>query len=477
MLKYAAGPLLGPAMLAGAGRAAGHAVEIVDLNQLYIRSRLPVEGSATPSVLVGDHDKPGQELGRVQRSFLEQLRAVLGPTQPTMLGEEPLLSLTMAHPEVSAKARRLASEWAGGFVRRHLAELARPDLVGVSILYSGQVLLGLVVCIVVRDLWPGVPIVWGGPHVTALKPWIERDRAYGRLVDGFVFGYAEGTFVALLDSIDREAPWPEEIGRAGEGPVPFGRPDDGAIPLFDHLDRYGIPRLTLPVQTSRGCSYGRCAYCTYPSIEGASRQLSLDALDAVVEDAVRHGVVVSLKDSLVTPARLLDVADHIDGRVEWSACSKLSPRFDAPFVRRLVAGGCRTLEFGVETLSRSAQHLVSKRQPDVLLERVLDAATEAGLTLVLNYITGFPGQDERAELLLFDHLCLMVEARAPDLIAHVEHNRFQLERLSRMGREPRGYGIRVTASWPWASVLAWEGMEEHRAPTSQRQATPPDTHS
>ena len=99
-----------------------------------------------------------------------------------------------------------------------------------------------------------------------------------------------------------------------------------------------------------------------------------------------------------------------------------------------------------------------------LLEQVIEAAAATGIGLVVNYITGFPGEDLRGELFLLDHVRHLIDR--PDLRARVEHNTFQLERLAPMARNPGRYGVRVLASWPWASVLAWDAA----APAVVRQA-------
>jgi len=453
-LKYAAGPLLGPAQLVGAARTAGHDVRVLDLNIALIRSRLPVGLSVTSSGFAGDHDKPRDLLRRIQRSVVGDIRAVGGEVPPSILGEDPLLSLTMSHYEVHLLVKLLVDSEVGAFVRGQLRHIVRPGLVGVSVLFSGQVLWSLVVSEVARELWGDVPVVWGGPHVTALKPWIERDHAYGAKVDGFVFGYAEKTWVELLDAVATGRPWPGHVGRAGGGPIPDALPGDDTVPVFDSFDLYGLPRLTLPAQTGRGCFYGRCAYCTYPAVEGKARHVPLKGLESVVQAAETRGAVVALKDSLLIPDRLAEVAELIDGRVDWSGCTKLHRRLDVALLTKLAASGCVTLEVGVETLSPTAQRLVEKKQALPLLEQVIEAAAATGIALVVNYITGFPGEDLRGELLLLEHVKHLIDR--PDLRARVEHNTFQLERLAPMARNPGRYGIRVLASWPWASVLAWE---------------------
>jgi len=453
-LKYAAGPPLGPAQLVGAGRKAGHDVQVLDLNIALIRSRLPTDLVVAPTGFAGDHDKPRDLLRQMQRGVVQEIQNVGGEVPPSILGEEPVLSLTLSHYEVHRLVKRLVASAVGDFVRQRLRSGVRPDLVGVSVLFSGQVLWGLVVSEVARELWGGVPVVWGGPHVTALKPWIERDHAYGAKVDAFVFGYAERTWVELLDAVGAARAWPAEVGKAGEGPVPDAVAGDDAVPVFGDLQAYGLPRLTLPAQTGRGCFYGRCAYCTYPAVEGSARHVSLQALDAVVQEAQRLSAVVCLKDSLLIPDRLVQVAELIDGRVEWSGCTKLHRRLNVELFTKLAASGCTTLEVGVETLSETAQRLVEKKQALPLLQQVIDAAAATGIGLVVNYITGFPGEDLGGELFLLEHVRRLLDR--PDLRAHLEHNTFQLERLAPMARNPGRYGVRVLASWPWASVLAWE---------------------
>jgi radical SAM superfamily enzyme YgiQ (UPF0313 family) len=113
------------------------------------------------------------------------------------------------------------------------------------------------------------------------------------------------------------------------------------------------------------------------------------------------------------------------------------------------------LEVGLETLSESGQKLILKRQTPELFLGFLDAAAAAGISVVVNYITGLPGTEPREEQRWLARVHAEIKAR-PCLTAKVEHNKFQLERLSPMGRSPDKFGLVITNSWPWASVLDWE---------------------
>lgn len=456
LLKYSAGPLLGPALLVAAARASGHEADVLDLSIRWIRAHLPPRIAVPLPTIVGDHDKPGSLLSDLQRDvFLPLLRAHLSDVEH-LDGADAHLTLTCCHDALEVAAERLAASAHGAWIRSVLAERERPDVLGVSVLFSGQVLFGLAVGIVARALWPGVRVVWGGSHVTALQDRIVRDTRFGRMVDAFVFGYAERTFVELLDAVARRAPLPPGCVRAGQGEPRRAADDPGHAPVFQDLELYGLPRLTLPAQASRGCSYGRCGFCTYPTIEGTYRVLDEATVEPVVQLGFERGATVAFKDSLVVPQRLAALAARIGGRVRWSACTKLHPALDDAALRRLVAGGCDTLEIGLETIDVDSQRLIGKRQSVALFRRTLDAAGEAGVGLVVNYITGFPGTkpaEEQGELAWVED---ELKLRQPSLRAVVEHNEFQLERLSPMGRNPEAFGLRVTGEWPWSSVLGWE---------------------
>lgn len=447
-LKHATGPLLGPAMLAGAATQAGHEAQVVDLNARWITQLLAATPWA-PTPFVGDHDRDERLLRVCQARFRETLRAI---ARRVLVSGDDLLALRVDHAVVARAAGEFAAAH-GSWVAHELPGGPAPNVVGVSVLYAGQVLWALSVTAVVRSMWPGVPVVWGGAHVTALAEEIARDVRYADAADGFIAGYAEQTFVDLLDALDAGTSWPRECFRAGSGLAPRARDDGRVVPRFEDAPRPHGATLTLPAQRSRGCVYGKCQFCTYPTIEGRFRALDGEPAAAVVAEAVRRGARVSFKDSLLTVPLLNELAEMIHGRVRWSACTKLSRALDAMTLRALAAGGCATLEIGLETLAEDAQLLIRKRQPPRLLLDTLDAMEATGIGVIINYMTGFPGVDPGAE----QHGLAVLEeeiAARPGLVVKVEHNRFELERLAPLAHTPPR-GLRVSGSWPWSSVLAW----------------------
>jgi len=450
-LKHFGGPMAGPAYLKGAGERAGHTVDVLDLNREWIKERITLP--YTSGQIKGDHDKPSKELNRLYHDWQELCAAHWPSPLPVSEREDRTVVLYASHEEVVGCASNMAAGSYGQWVRRHLEQVPRPDLVGLSVMFSGQVIAALAITKVIRTVWPEVPVVWGGAHVTALAEPIGHDAVYGEGIDGFVVGYAEKTWVELLDSIASRTPWPAEVFQAGIASR-RAKEDPTTVPAFD-LSSYDQGSLTLPVQASRGCAYGKCSFCTYPKIEGKHRKLSMVALEPVIAQAAARDAVLSFKDSLLVPNQLREVGALIKGRVLWSACTKLHDSFDQETMRRLFGEGLRTLEIGLETLDGASQSIINKPQSPELLRRFLDAAAAAGVGIVINYMTGLPGADREEEQRWLRVLRDEVAER-PLLKAMIEHNTFQLEMLSPMGVDPAAYGIEVVRRWPWSSLLEYK---------------------
>ena len=452
LVKYTAGPLLGPAMLVGAARDAGHQAEVLDLNIAFIRaSGVPLDGAG--SALTGDHDKPREALRRVDALFREQL-GLTGEASGRVA--DPIGSAAFSLELVQQSAERVLESF-GASICEALAKQAEPEVVGLSVLFGGQVYWALAITQAVKEVWPRAVVVWGGAHVTAIQACLSELLRAAPSIDGFVVGHAERTFVELLDRLADPARWPASVmRRERQGALVRAEGDAPVMPLFDAVALYDRGRLTLPVQMSRGCSYGRCSFCTYPAIEGRYDPVSAHLLQRHVVQARALGAALSFKDSLVDGQRLTDFAAVINRRVRWSACTKLAPSLSWR-LRELGERGCDTLEVGLETIVGSSQLSIDTRQSWQVVERTREASTSAGIALIVNYMTGFVNEDP-------------VEARAGvERVAHalrqsgnrgrLEVNEFQLERLA--PEAGRGH-LRITRTWPWASVCDWEPIERRR---------------
>ncbi|MCK5806644.1 MAG: radical SAM protein, partial [Lentisphaeria bacterium] len=398
LIKYLAGPLGGPSMLAGVATQMGAKLRIVDLNAHELRRHLatrPDHSAEDPRLMMtGDHARPSSGFAAVQEMYRALLGDLLGEPLPGAApGDDPVFSLCYGHEQIYRAASRLAESEIGRRWKR-LLEGPQPHFVGLSVLWSGQVLPALAATLCARELWPEIPVIWGGPHVTAIASTIAKDPAFGYLVDGFIVGRGEN---AIAELFTLDAPLRcDRILRAGHGlAAPNEEKSDvsRATPTFSNLHLYGEPHLVLPYQLSRGCAYGQCAFCSYPAQDGPYHAYALDMLEPVLKEAVKTGAILSFNDAFLVPKRADEVAQLVDGRVPWAASTRLLPilgRRDT--IDRLVSGGLQTLELGVETLDPDFQRLINKQQKRETLYALLDAIDGMNLHVVLNTIYGWPNE-------------------------------------------------------------------------------------
>ncbi|MDG6918994.1 MAG: radical SAM protein [Nitrososphaerota archaeon] len=451
ILKYASGPLLGPAILDAVANLAGLAVKVVDANIEFLRSTTLLPEPEVPPPFYGDHAKGLLVLQASEARFWGHVL----PAFSTGANElSRIRNGWYSHQELVSAIENLSEAGLGRFLRQALVTRPSPRVFGVSVMWSGQVVAGALASKIARQTWPGVRIVWGGAHITAIAKEVATDRKFSQWMDGALPGHCEQSFVDLLASGNR-------FGCKGLIIPGCGIPQRSVVPMvpppapkFSDLESYGYPILTLPVELSVGCAYAKCTFCTYPATEGAYRSFPLKSLEQVVKLADGKGAAVSLKDSLVTAPLLRTVAAVVRGRVSWSACTKLSWALNSELLNFIAANGCRTLEIGLESLLDETQRRIDKVQSSALLDNFLKSARDARLSVVVNYMTGFPWEDEREATRTLRELERHL-ASMRGLVYRVEHNTFNLERLSPMATFPAKFGVKVTRAWPWASVLEW----------------------
>jgi hypothetical protein len=323
------------------------------------------------------------------------------------------------------------------------SEAGTPDVVGVSLMGPSQVFSSLLLLRLAKARWKGAITVVGGSHVTLLAGTHEGARLLRKSADMTVPGHSEESFAGLV---------------TGRGPVVNDDDEFDYEPLFEpgQLALYHSNRLVLPVQFSRGCAYGKCAFCTYPVVEPVVTRI--DALRAVsVLRSLRetHGVSrFSLKDSLVPARDLLSLARAVradDLPVTWSATT-LPRRVVGSMAADLADGGLRTVEFGVESIHPTSQDLIRKRCSSDDVERMIEQLAKAGVVSVVNLMFGFPGEkeDQAAEQFAWAVELQRRYGQAVDFSL----NMLEIVRGSPMEREADRFGVVGVA--PWAYAYEWK---------------------
>ncbi|MEW2331835.1 B12-binding domain-containing radical SAM protein [Micromonospora chersina] len=432
-------------------------MEVLDLNILLLQ-RFGGQTAALSHTL-GDHGKDRSSVAAAAQWLFAHTG--LRDTPPLHLPDtaDPVAGMHYPLAAVTAAAAAAVADpepWRSWLEQQLRAVCDRPPtVVGVSLMGPSQVFVGLLVLRVVREIWPGTTTMLGGSHVTLLREWIQRDTRLRDTADLVLTGHCEDEFVATLARLS---------ARGIRRPLLPAQPP--AITWFEylptfserHLAHYDRQRLTLPVQFTRGCSYGRCTFCTYPVVEPQITALAPEAASRTIDTLVRtHGIRrFSLKDSLFTAPMLRALAEALlrgsATGVRWSATTKAS-RALIPLTHLLADSGLATVEIGVETINPAGQRLFDKRADPAMLQELILALAEAGITVVTNLIFGFPGEQEheaRAQLEWF----LQLQAAAPANRVDCSLNMLEMVRGAPMVAHPPP-GVELRGVAPWAFSYAW----------------------
>jgi len=473
-------PPLGPYLLKTCAERVEIQLDVADLSIRYL-NRFKKHACGQTSRVLGDQDKDRSATHAARDHYRAICPLVTEPTLHLPDSADPILGM---HYSFEAIERAVALACEPGSECRHVAAedlFARypvpPSVLGLSIMGPPQVFQGLVIARLAKQRWPSVSVVAGGSHVTLLADEIAADRRYGGDIELFMPGHCETQFVELVQHVKRTGSLPPDLGiRAGAGrprsceklitPSVEGRPrvSTSMFEYFPSLDRqtlqlYDPHRVTLPMQLTRGCAFGKCSYCTYPAVESTvDIEPNWLRMTAAINQLIEATGVrrFSFKDSLFTLKNLRTLAQILrDERVEieWSATTLLNAGLTADVLQELSRGGCRTLEFGLETIDPLGQAIFGKPLDVTMCERVIAAATDAGIAVVINQILGWPDQtlaSVEGQLAWYESL----RSRAPDYI-HASFNFLEVNRGAPMASAPAKYGIELGGFSPWGFSADW----------------------
>jgi len=297
-----------------------------------------------------------------------------------------------------------------------------------------------------------VALIVGGP-LTPFLPSKEYATLFEQeCFDRLVVGEAEVALPQLLETLsDGAAEDVPNVYRLDGGKV-IGRPgpppnDLDALPFPDYgqadLDAFPLPARVLAVQSARGCTWHRCAFCElHVPFEGRFRPFSVDRfVETIAHLGARHGVRdFALADLEVPPARARRIAEAILSAgldVRLDLCARLTKGFDDDGLLGLLhRAGVRAVEWGLESGCQRVLGLMDKGTQVPVMSRVLRKSAAHGIANLCFVIVGFPGESREEAEATFAFLHGLRES-----VARADLGRFTLNRDSPIGREPERWGV------------------------------------
>jgi magnesium-protoporphyrin IX monomethyl ester (oxidative) cyclase len=305
-------------------------------------------------------------------------------------------------------------------LRKEIEEF-RPSVVGISNMFSAQIMAAVETAHLVKMIDSSIKVVVGGAHVSVKgEEFLEQNDS----VDFAIVAEGEYTMLELLEAVegkrllrDVKGLIYKENGRAIRNhDREFIEPlDELPFPAYHLVDmeaylsaskRKMYSRDTeedraITMITSRGCPFN-CVFCSVHIHMGKRwRPHSADYVVRHIKLLVdRYNVKqIHFEDDNISASRkrmheLLDKMMEQDINVKWDTPNGIrADTLDEPLLRKMKKAGCKGLKIGIESGDQYVLDNIIKK--NLRLEKVVEIAKlcrKIGIPLGAFYIIGFPGE-------------------------------------------------------------------------------------
>ena len=362
---------------------------------------------------------------------------------------------------------RLAAEWVG--------------LVGLSVAFPGQVQPAYALAFMIRRLLPGVHVTVGGPAMTQILLRL-RETFLTRALKPFhsaVLYEGESALLELVRAVER--------GESPAGILEGTKTTDlGALPAPDFdglpLEKYFSPAPVLPYDPTRGCYWGKCAFCHYGLAECGTARYR----ERPVEQAAGHIRLLAdrygcrlfhfSQDSLSpkTARRLAEALKSAlhpssggEPPVRWATDMRPEPALDAECCRVLAEGGALGMALGVESAAPRVLQLIHKGLSVRDAALAVKNLAAAGIAVEVMCFTDFPTETGREAMMTARFIEELRES-----IALFICGEFDLVAGARVAQHPGDYGIREmwhVAGDEFITTLFYEEAAPSKTPADRKR--------
>ncbi len=289
----------------------------------------------------------------------------------------------------------------------HSIETFNPDIIGITAFsYCYNYVLYLINQI--KDI-TNIPIIIGGPHVSAVKKQILLDTR----ADFAMKGEGEVSFIHFLNKLSEGKLrfeevdgliWRDDLGEIIENKDQSLIKDLDLLPFPDYenfkLENYSYyTKKTLPIITSRGCPYG-CNYCSVQLSMGRGfRPRSSQNVVDELEYWYRKGFIsFEFNDDCFSLdiERAKEICKLIiikDLKIKWQLYNGIRvDRINEELLKLMKESGCIFISYGCES---GDQDIINNIGKGITLEQVKNAVeltNKVGIKNSVNFIIGHPGE-------------------------------------------------------------------------------------
>jgi anaerobic magnesium-protoporphyrin IX monomethyl ester cyclase len=289
-----------------------------------------------------------------------------------------------------------------------------PRIIGISVSFEAQMPAALIYAKIFKQMSADTKIVIGGSYIDIMAAGHNEKFIENTLkVADFLSVHEGETCIEKLIQYIKRADMnlndvPNLVYRGFDGTIIKTKAfmenvDNLPMPDFTglNIDDYIMPGGMLPYQTSRGCFYGRCAFCSHEEEYRGNHRVK--SAEKSIEELVqlkniwgnKHIIFVDEAieyNSFVDLVSLMDTKDSLDG-LEWMYYSRVDARYNQEIVDKAYKNGCRMVFFGVETFSQRLLDFIKKGARAAVAQSNIKLFSGVGIKTFIWMMYGLPSQN------------------------------------------------------------------------------------
>ncbi|HSC56605.1 MAG TPA: radical SAM protein [Nitrospira sp.] len=332
----------------------------------------------------------------------------------------------------------------------------RPELIGVSITATSQIIPGLTLCRLLKEAAPDIHLTIGGSIFTRLVDNLRRCPNLFDITDDIVVFEGETALLELVNQMAGKKDFsrvPNLIYRQNGKIIvnqPFYSENVNQLPAPNYdgfpLGRYLSPEPVLPVQFSRGCYYKDCAFCALTLDHQNFRQKepgrTIEELEWLKQRYHVRNFFFTDECFALSPTKRL-CQQMIERRLDVNWTCEM--RFEKHLTRELLASmrdaGCLKIVFGLESFNQRIMDFMKKGIQQEWVRRIASDCVDLGIAVHCYIIVGFPTEKEEEALETMNFIVENKKLNASYGFS-CQPCLFDLEKEAPIMSDPGGYGIR-----------------------------------
>ena len=364
---------------------------------------------------------------------------------------------------ISKKSDSVFYEYADNYIKNEVTKIV-PDIVCISLLSSDQLGASLLTAKLLKKYLPEVRIYFGGRYITLIHATISKDEKLYDFTDGLIVGdgeYALMSVVKQLETNDSSVNIPNFINGRNSKPVKIVYDDINKYPEpdFDDLDltKYVRPG-SLPIYTSKGCNWGKCAFCSVNEGGGYRKKNMATVQNEIKKLYVKYNLKqISFLDDLLTHERMEQIAKYLienEINIKWNCRARFSESMTEEFFKLMKKSHNTLITLGMESASERMLRLINKGISKQTIDYVISNCEKADQYISLDLMIGLPTETKKEAnetLAVSENL----RKKYPNLRFQVNTQRTRIERNSDFAREPEKYGINILGRNGLSTTLDW----------------------